>query len=85
MAMTGSFAPQGMNVTVMAVIRLSLSLSIVLDAITPGIPQPVPTRRGMKDFPESPKYLNTRSMTNATRAMYPISSRMTRQRKRMII
>ena len=69
MEITGSLAPQGMNVTVMAVILLSLSLSMVLDAMIPGTPQPVPTRTGMKDFPESPKYLKMRSMTNATLLM----------------
>ena len=66
---TGSFAPQGMNVTVIAVMRRSDSLSMVREDMTPGIPHPVPTRRGMKDFPERLKYLKTRSMTNATRAM----------------
>ena len=36
MAITGSLAPQGMNVVVMAVMRLSLSLLMVLEAMTPG-------------------------------------------------
>ena len=47
-AMIGSFAPQGMNVVVIIVIFLSLSFSIVRDAITPGTPQPVPMSIGMK-------------------------------------
>ena len=83
--MTGSFAPQGMNVHVMAVIRRSDSLSMVLVDMTPGTPHPVLTIRGMNDFPERLKYLKIRSMTNATRAMYPTSSRMTRQMNRTII
>ena len=68
-AINGSFAPQGMNVVVMIVIRRSRSFSIVLEAIMPGIPQPVPTSIGMKDLPESPNLLNIRSSTKAIRAM----------------
>ena len=41
-----------MNVVVMTVIRLSRSFSIVLEAIIPGMPQPVPIRIGINDFPE---------------------------------
>ena len=69
-----------MNVTDMTVILLSLSFSMVLVAMIPGTPHPVPTRIGMKDFPERPKNLNTRSMTKAALAMYPMSSSMQRTR-----
>ncbi len=64
-AITGSLAPQGMNVTVIAVILRSLSLSMVREAMIPGTPHPVPTRTGMRDFPERPKCLKIRSMTKA--------------------
>ena len=65
----GSFAPQGMNVVVMTVMRRSFSFSMVFVASTPGTPQPVETSMGMKLLPERPKRRNTRSITNATRAM----------------
>ena len=85
MEMMGSLAPQGMNVTVIAVILRSLSLSMVREAMIPGTPHPVPTMMGMRDFPESPKCLKTRSMTKAILAMYPMSSRMHMTRKRISI
>src|SRR5574344_3018400 len=66
-AIIGIFAPHGINVVVIMVIRRSRSFSIVLDAIIPGTPQPDATRSGIKDFPESPNFLNTRSSTKATR------------------
>ena len=68
-AMKGVLAPQGMNVVVMMVIRLSRSFSIVLEAITPGIPQPVPISIGIKDLPERPNFLKILSITKAIRAM----------------
>ena len=68
-AITGSLAPQGMNVVVMTVMRRSFSFSMVLVASTPGTPQPVETSMGMNDLPDSPKRRKTRSITNATRAM----------------
>ena len=67
--MMGSFAPQGMKVVVMTVSFLSRSFSIVREAMTPGTPQPVATRHGIKDLPESPNCLKIRSMTKATLAM----------------
>ena len=68
-AITGSFAPQGIMVVVIIVIRRSLSLSMVLVPMIPGTPQPEEIRNGMKLFPDRPKRRNTRSMMNATRAM----------------
>ena len=68
-AMNGVLAPQGINVVVMTVIRLSRSFSIVLEAMIPGIPQPVPIRIGINDFPERPNFLKILSITNAIRAM----------------
>ena len=40
-AMIGSFAPQGMNVVVMMVMRRSRSFSMVREAMMPVTPQPV--------------------------------------------
>ena len=54
-AITGSFAPQGTKVAVIMVSRLSLSFSMVREAMIPGIPQPDEIRSGMKLLPESPK------------------------------
>ena len=84
-AITGSLAPHGIKVAVIIVRRLSLSCSIVLEAMIPGIPQPDEIRSGIKLFPESPKCLNTRSMTNAIRTMYPQSSRIDKKRNRIAI
>ncbi len=67
--MIGSLAPQGMKVVVKRVSFLSRSFSIVREAMTPGMPQPVATRQGMNDLPERPNWRKMRSMTNATRAM----------------
>ena len=69
MAIKGTLAPQGIKVVVMIVMRRSRSFSIVLEAITPGMPQPVPTSMGMKDLPERPNFLKIRSRTKAIRAI----------------
>ena len=68
-AMKGTLAPQGMKVVVMIVMRRSRSFSIVLEAMTPGMPQPVPISIGIKDLPESPNLRKTLSSTKAIRAM----------------
>jgi len=60
---------QGTHVVVIIVKRRSLSFSIVFDAIIPGTPQPEEMSSGIKLFPESPKCLNTRSMTKAIRTI----------------
>src|SRR5574344_2731302 len=52
-AMTGSFAPHGTHVVVMIVSRLSLSFSIVFDAMIPGTPHPEEISSGIKLLPES--------------------------------
>ena len=54
-AITGSFAPQGTKVAVIMVRRRSLSCSMVLDAMMPGIPQPEEIKSGIKLFPDNPK------------------------------
>ena len=84
-AMIGSFAPQGMNVVVMIDILRSRSDSMVLVAITPGIPQPELINIGINALPERPNLRKIRSMINATRAMYPQSSRIARKKNSTII
>ncbi len=84
-AIIGSLAPHGMKVVVMMVIRLSRSFSMVLEAMTPGTPHPVPISIGMKDLPERPNLRKIRSMINATRAIYPQSSRIARKMNRISI
>lgn len=68
-AINGTFAPHGIKVVVIMVIRRSRSFSIVLDAIIPGIPQPVPISIGINDLPDRPNLRNTRSSTKAIRAI----------------
>ena len=68
-AIKGIFAPQGIKVVVIIVMRRSLSFSMVRDAMIPGTPHPVPISIGIKDFPERPNLRKIRSMMNATRAM----------------
>ena len=68
-AITGNFAPHGINGVNIAVARLSLSLRIVRHAMIPGIAQPVPITIGMTDLPERPTFLKIGSNTTDTRAM----------------
>ena len=65
----GTFAPQGIKVVVITVILRSRSFSMVLEAIIPGTPHPTPMSMGIKLLPESPNLRNTRSRTNAIRAI----------------
>ena len=69
MAIKGTFAPQGIKVVVIMVIRRSRSFSMVRDAMMPGTPQPVPTSMGIKDLPDRPNFRKIRSRTKAIRAM----------------
>ena len=66
---TGSFAPQGMKVVVIIVMRRSRSFSIVREAMMPGTPQPVPISIGINDLPESPNLRKILSITKAIRDM----------------
>ena len=68
-AMIGNLAPQGTNVVVIIVILRSRSFSIVLDAIIPGTPQPLPINIGINDFPERPNFLKILSIINAILAI----------------
>ena len=51
------------------VIRRSRSFSMVLEAMIPGIPQPVPMSMGIKDLPDKPNLRKIRSRTKAIRAI----------------
>ena len=84
-AITGSFAPHGIDVVVIMVILLSFSFSIVRVAIMPGTAQPDEIKKGIKLSPESPNLRKIRSMINATRAMYPQSSRMDKKKNTIAI
>ena len=68
-AITGSLAPQGIKGVSIAVVRRSLSLRIVREAITPGIAQPVPITIGITDLPERPTLLKIGSSTTVARAI----------------
>ena len=69
MAINGTFAPHGIKVVVIMVILRSRSFSMVLEAMIPGTPQPVPINIGIKDLPERPNFRKIRSRTKAIRAM----------------
>ena len=68
-AITGSFAPHGIQVVVIIVMRRSFSFSIVRLAMIPGIPQPEEIKSGMNDFPLKPNFLKSLSITNAIRTI----------------
>ena len=84
-AISGSFALQGIKVVVVMVIILSLWLSIVRAAITPGTPQPVPIIIGINDFPERPNLLSILSVMNAILDIYPQLSSSDRHKNNMSI
>ena len=68
-AMMGIFAPHGIIVVVMMVMRRSISFSMVLVDMTAGTPQPDAMSIGMNDLPDRPNLRKMRSMMNATRDM----------------
>ena len=74
-AITGSFAPHGINGVSMAVALLSLSFRMVRHAMIPGIAHPVPITIGITDFPDKPTLLKIGSKTTVARAIYPQSSK----------
>ena len=78
---TGSFAVQLINGVRSTVSLRSLADGKVLDAITPGTVQPKPTSIGTMLLPLSPIFLNALSVTKATLAMYPVSSKSERKKK----
>ena len=82
--MIGSFALQGTKGTSIAVISFSFWFSTVLAVMMPGTEHPVPTMKGMIDFPERPNFLNRASRKNAILDMYPVASKTERQTKSVI-
>ena len=77
---TGSLAEHDMKGVSMTVIFRSCSEGSVRVDMMAGTLQPKPTSIGTKLRPESPKRRKILSMTKATRAMYPESSRMDSRR-----
>ena len=73
---TGSLALQDINGTKRAVSFLSFSLSRVLAVITAGTVHPNPIIIGINAFPESPIFLISLSIINATLDIYPLSSKI---------
>ena len=65
----GILALQGIKQVVMMVSLRSRSCSMVRLAMTPGMPQPEATSRGMKLLPDRPNRRKMRSITKAMRAM----------------
>ncbi len=64
----------------MIVILRSFSFSSALVAMIPGTAQPKHIRSGINALPDSPNLLHARSSINATRAIYPVSSRIERNK-----
>ena len=69
----------------MIVICRSLLEESVRLAITPGTVQPKPINIGTILRPESPIFLSSLSMINATRAIYPLSSRIDKKKNKVTI
>ena len=67
------------------VILRSLSLDRVRVAIMAGTEHPKPISIGTKLRPERPIFLRSLSITKATRAMYPVSSKIERKKNRVTI
>src|SRR5574344_313231 len=81
----GNFAEQLINGVSRIVIFLSRSEGNVLLAITAGTVQPNPISIGTILRPESPIRLNNLSITNATRAIYPLSSSNDKKKNKVTI
>ena len=76
-------ALQLMNGVTSITLNLSRLFSSAREAIIAGTVQPKPSSMGMNALPESPSLLIIPSMTYATLAMYPLSSRKASARKSM--
>ena len=63
--------------------RRSRSEERVRVAMMAGTEQPKPMSIGTKLRPERPSFLKGLSITKATRAIYPVSSRMERKKNRV--
>ena len=76
----GILALQLINGVSSTVMRRSRSLVSVRVAMTAGTVQPKPMSIGTTLFPERPIRRRSLSITNATRAIYPVSSSMERKK-----
>ena len=70
----GSFAPQEKNGITLTVAIFSLSSASVLVLIIAGTEQPKPIIIGIRALPDKPNLRNNLSKIKATRAIYPVSS-----------
>ena len=78
----GNFAPQEKKGITRIVAVRSFSSARVRVLIIAGTLHPNPMIMGMNALPETPKRRNTLSRMNATRAIYPLSSKTEKKRKR---
>ena len=78
----GSFAPQEKKGMTRIVAVRSLWSASVRVLIIAGTLHPKPIIMGINALPETPKRRNTRSRINATRAIYPLSSRIEKKRNK---
>ena len=76
----GSFAPQEKNGITLIVAVLSLSSASVRVLTIAGTEQPNPIIIGMNALPDKPKLRNILSKIKATRAIYPVSSMMAKNK-----
>ena len=81
----GSLAEQDINGVTSIVFRLSCSVSSALVAIIAGTVQPNPKIIGKNAFPDNPTFPMTESITYATLAIYPLSSKIANARNRIKI
>ena len=72
----GSFAPQLKNGITLIVAILSFSSARVRVFTIAGTEQPKPIIIGINALPDKPNLLKMRSRINATRAIYPLSSKI---------
>ena len=79
----GSLALQLIKGVSRIVIFRSRSLDSVLVAIIAGTEHPNPISIGTKLRPDSPIFRRSLSMTKATLAIYPVSSRMDRKKNKV--
>ena len=73
-AYTGSFAPQDMQGVSITVMRRSRSFSTPRAAAAAVVVQPSPISIGITLRPDRPSRRSSRSVMNAARAIYPVSS-----------
>ena len=78
----GSLAPHEKNGMTRIVAVLSLSSASVLVLTIAGTEQPNPMIIGMKALPDKPNFLNNLSKIKATRAIYPVSSMIAKNKNK---